>query len=872
MNIHQANSIKSVSEVEIELERIRVLHNYKILDCPPISSFDNITLLASKLLNVPISLISFVDENRIWSISHLGTDINQYERIEGFCATAIKESEPYIISDATTDPRCINHPLVKEAGVRFYAGIPLTVDGKHNIGTLCIIDYIPRVISQNELEVLNLLSKMSIDALELHARNIEINNLNQELNLSEQHFRSLFDQAGVGISIAKAESGEFIRTNQRYCEIVGYTLPELQCLDLDSLTHPDDRELQRKLTESLKAGEVSEYDIQKRYVRKDKSITWVDITCTALWKSGEKPTAHIAIVHDINDKKLAEIALQESEERWGFALEGSNQGVWDINLQSNQIFLSSRCKEMLGYAENQISNSLDDWTKLIHPDDLPCLLSARSEALNGSIKSFENEHRKLTISGQWKWIQVKGMVVQRDEQGEPLRMIGTYTDISERKKIEAEVLHLAHFDRITGLPNRTLFLDRLNQEIKKSNRTNNPLAIMMLDLDHFKEVNDIQGHQKGDLVIQLIANRLLNCVRDTDTVARLGGDEFMLIITDLNEISNLNNIAKKILESVAEPCLIEDEIAYVTASIGITLYPNDSTNTDALLKYADQAMYDAKGSGRNRYSYFTPFMQKAAIEKVSLTNQLRQALAKNEFRLVYQPIVDINSLKVHKAEALIRWCRSDNEIISPALFIPLAEETGQIVEIGEWVFKQVASAIKLSREKIHPEFQISINKSPVQFKMNSESHSSWFEHLKYLGLPGNSLVVEITEGLLLDKNDNLVRQFNDLKENGIQIALDDFGTGYSSLSYLKQYDIDYIKIDQIFVKNLAPDSEDLILCEAIIVMAHKLKMQVIAEGVETLQQLELLKSAGCDYAQGYYFSKPIPLDDLFNFSVSEEFI
>lgn len=856
---------------ETEKNRITALHSYKILDTSKNPSLDNITRLASQLLNVPISLISFIDQDRIWSASHHGTDTQQYERIEGFCATAILEFKPYIVNDASIDPRCKNHPLVKQhPGVRFYAGIPLTVEGKYNLGTLCIIDFKPRVLTNQELETLTLLSKMVIDAIELHSKSIDITSLNNELYSSEQHFRSLFDQAGVGISIANATTGGFVKTNQKYCDIVGYCLSELEHLDLASLTHPDDRELQNKMTQALCSGDVSEYNIQKRYIRKDQTITWVDITCTALWKVGDEPTSHISIVQDINDKKLAEIALKESEERWGFALDGSNQGVWDLNLKINQIFLSPRCKEMLGYSESEISSDMDEWVKLIHPDDIPCLVSSRLAALEGTAKSFENEHRKFTAEGKWKWIQVKGMVVDRNEQGAPLRVIGTYTDISERKQIEAEVLQLAHYDRITNLPNRTLFLDRLNQDIEKSNRNNKPIALMMLDLDRFKEVNDTLGHHRGDLLIKLIAERLSSCIRETDTIARLGGDEFMFILTNLNQIADADKIAKKVLEIVAEPCQIDGHIAYVTASIGITLCPADSIDADTLLKHADQAMYDAKNNGRNRYSYFTPLMQKAAVEKVNLANQLRHALARNEFRLLYQPIVNLNSLQVHKAEALIRWHPSEQEQVSPAMFIPIAEETGLIIEIGEWVFKEAAKAIKSCRQRIYPDFQISINKSPVQFRVNNELHSSWFEHLRSLELPGSSLVVEITEGLLLDKSESIGRQFQVFRDAGIQVALDDFGTGYSSLSYLNQYHIDYIKIDQIFVKNLAPDSENFILCEAIIVLAHKLKMQVIAEGVETLQQLEILKAAGCDFAQGYYFSKPIPLEDLFQFRVKTD--
>lgn len=866
MDIH----FLQLQESDSEKDRINALHRYKILDTPVDPSFDNITRLASQLLNVPVALISFVDQNRIWSKSHLGTDIEEYERIEGFCSTAILEAEPYIVYDASTDPRCVNHPLVQQtSGVRFYAGIPLNVQGKYNLGTLCIIDFKPhQLLSNSELQTLRLLSKMAVDAIELHARNLEIIELNNNLQLSEQHFRSLFDQTSVGVSIASALTGAFIETNQRYCEIVGYSSSELESLDLLDITYIDDMAVQHQMTSKLCSGDISEYNLQKRYIRKDNSIVWVDLTCTALWKAGEDPTTHISIVQDITDKKMAEIALQESEQRWSFALDGSNQGVWDLNIVTNEIFLSPRCKEMLGYPEEQISTDMNEWVKLIHPDDLPCLVSARMLALDGEVKSFENEHRKLTSEGTWKWIQVKGMVVERDEQHAPMRVIGTYTDISERKKIEADVLRLAHFDSITNLPNRTLFLDRLNQEQKKSHRNQKSFALMMLDLDRFKEVNDSLGHQKGDLLLKVIGERLLNCVRETDTVGRIGGDEFIIILTEFNQTSDIDQLVIKILDCVSAPCLLDGDVAYVTASIGITLYPNDTTDSEELLKHADQAMYTAKKNGKNTYAFFTPLMQKTLSQKINVANNLRNALTRNEFLLLYQPIINLQTYQMHKAEALIRWQHPDEGMISPALFIPVAEETGQIVDIGEWVFKEAAAAIKTCREKIHPEFQISVNKSPVQFRVDTKPHTSWFEHLNSLNLPGNSLVVEITEGLLLDKSESLNDKFKAFKDVGIQIALDDFGTGYSSLSYLKQYDIDYIKIDQVFVKNLAPDSEDFVLCEAIIVMAHKLKMMVIAEGVETLQQVELLKSVGCDFAQGYYFSRPIKLEDLYNFKVN----
>lgn len=866
MNTHLLQPIEPV----FEKDRLDALHAYKILDTPPDASFDNITQLAAQLLNVPIALINFVDSNRVWSKSQWGTEADEYEKIEGLCASVIDNESPYIIYDASIDPRCKNHPLVKKSdGIRFYAGIPLKVQGKYNLGTICILDFKPhQKLSDQELQTLNLLSKLAVDALELHIKNTEINELNTNLQLIEQHFHSLFDQASVGVSIASVSTGRFFKTNQRFCEIVGYSAVELQTLTFMDITYPDDIDTQKQLTQNLISGESTEYHVQKRYIRKDKTVIWVDLTCSALWKAGEDPTTHISIVQDITDKKLAELALQESEKRWSFALDGTNQGVWDLNVVTNEIFLSPRCKEMLGYPEDQISSNMDEWVKLIHPDDIPCLISARMVALDGDVKSFENEHRKLAADGSWKWIHVKGMVVERDEKHAPLRVIGTYTDISERKKIEADVLRLAHYDSITELPNRTLFLDRLNQELKKSKRYGKTFALMLLDLDRFKEINDSIGHQKGDLLLKEIGARLTKCVRESDTIARLGGDEFTIILSEFEQTVEIDQLVIKILKAVADPCVIEGEIAYVTASIGIALYPNDTLDSDELLKHADMAMYTAKNNGKNTYAFFTPVMQKTAFEKVNVANNLRNALTKNEFLLLYQPIIDLKTHQMYKAEALIRWQRPNEGLISPALFIPVAEETGQIVEIGEWVFIEAANAIKTCRQKIHPEFQISINKSPVQFRADTKQHASWFNHLNSLGLPGNSLVVEITEGLLLDKSESLKDKLKVLKDSGIQIALDDFGTGYSSLSYLKHYDIDYIKIDQVFVKNLSANSEDFVLCEAIIVMAHKLNMKVIAEGVETGEQLELLQSIGCDFGQGYYFSRPVKLDDLFNYRVN----
>lgn len=445
------------------------------------------------------------------------------------------------------------------------------------------------------------------------------------------------------------------------------------------------------------------------------------------------------------------------------------------------------------------------------------------------------------------------------DDGSVHRRIALFSDITNKKEAEALIWKQANFDALTGLPNRSMFLDRLWQEIKKAHRDGLPLALLFIDLDHFKEVNDTLGHSVGDALLKEAANRLSSCVRDTDTVTRLGGDEFTVILGEMDQAGSAERVVHEILFKLAEPFRLGDEVVYVTASIGITLYPEDAGDIETLLKSADQAMYAAKRSGRNRYSYFTQSMQESAQSRMRLAGDLRTALEQRQFRLEYQPIVELATGRIHKAEALIRWDHPARGLISPAEFIPIAEETEIIVGIGEWVFHEAAHQVMRWRENLHPGFQVSINKSPVQLRQDGEEpdQALWVSHLASLGLPGESIVIEITEGLLLDARNSIVQRMRKLREAGIQISLDDFGTGYSSLSYLKKFDIDYLKIDQTFVRNLTQESDDMALCEAIIVMAHKLGMKVIAEGVETAVQSELLASAGCDYGQGYYFSRPV---------------
>jgi diguanylate cyclase (GGDEF)-like protein len=404
--------------------------------------------------------------------------------------------------------------------------------------------------------------------------------------------------------------------------------------------------------------------------------------------------------------------------------------------------------------------------------------------------------------------------------------------------------------------------DRLEQEIKKCNRDGLQLALLFIDLDHFKEVNDTLGHDQGDLLLVEAGRRIQASVRQSDTVARMGGDEFTVILAELPNSDHLEGILQKILRTLGQVFQLGNEQVFVSASIGITIYPVDVGHIDDLLKAADQALYVAKGAGRNRFSFFTPALQEAAQTRVRLAGDLRTALADNQFRVVYQPIVELATGSIYKAEALIRWDHPSRGLVSPADFIPIAESSGLIVDIGDWVFQQAARQVQHWRHILSPQFQISVNKSPVQFHHDGAGRTPWALLLAERGLSGDCIVVEITEGLLLNTSANVANTLLALRDAGIRVSLDDFGTGYSSLSYLQKFDIDLIKIDQTFVRNLSAGSTDLALCKAIIVMAHALGMQVIAEGVETAQQRDLLASVGCDFVQGYLYARPMPAADF----------
>lgn len=661
------------------------------------------------------------------------------------------------------------------------------------------------------------------------------------------------DATQDGAYIFDAETFRFSYVNSGAIKQTGYTRDELLRMTPVDIKPQYDETQFRELIQPLVDGSVDDIDFRTVHRCKDGHEVPVEISLQYITLP-DLPPRFAAIARDISDRKAAE----ESMELAALVYQSSSEAMSVTDTDGTIITVNPAFTTLTGYTVEEIIGenlSILRTERGNYPPDRDALQQIQTTG------KWIGEVRSQRKNGE-TYIESQTVSCTYNDDGSIHHLVFLSSDITDKKASEEIIWHQANFDPLTRLPNRRMFRDRLNQKIKEAERANHPLALMFLDLDRFKEVNDTLGHEMGDRLLTEAAERLCSCVRETDTVARLGGDEFTIILSNLEEPGNETRIIQDILTTLSKPFQIENQSVFVSASVGITFYPKDADNIERLIRNADQAMYAAKRKGRNRFSYFTPEIHKAVQNRIQLAGDLRTAINEQQFVLHYQPIVELATGKIQKAEALIRWQHPERGLVEPADFIPIAEENGMINEIGDWVFFEVTSQTSRWKECHDLDMQISINKSPAQFHSENGGDRAWIDHLKKMGHLGENIIIEITEGLLLDISASVTEQLLALRDAGIQVSLDDFGTGYSSLSYLKKLDIDYLKIDRSFVQNLRPESEDMILIEAIIMMAHKLGIKVIAEGVETRRQRDLLYAAGSDYVQGFFFSKPIPADSF----------
>lgn len=540
----------------------------------------------------------------------------------------------------------------------------------------------------------------------------------------------------------------------------------------------------------------------------------------------------------------------QKENRLSSILNSSSEGMYGVDQNGICTFCNPKALSLLGYnQENDLVGH--PIHKIIFNEEFH-----EEEFLkNSNIEKVIKRKDGTTFYAEiWQHPQLY--------ENEVSTSIITFADISDKKYMNQLVWKQANYDSVTGIPNRSFFEEKLHSTIMQSLAENTKFAVLFIDLDHFKDINDNFGHHAGDELLHQVAQRLVGCVRDRDIVARLGGDEFTIILTKIKEREHIEKVCFKIIEEIQKPFIINNHPCNIGSSIGITYFPEDTTKLEELLQNADKAMYVAKENGRNCFNFFSKDLDLIIKQRLELSADLKKSIENNELELFTQPIVNSNTGKIVKAEVLLRWKHATKGYISPNEFIPISEKNGMIYPIGEWVFKESTNWLKsfLNEHPEHSNFQISINVSPLQF-MNSNFVKNIKSHLASLNLPKGSVIIEITEGILLDHNNNTHDKFFELKDLGIKIAIDDFGTGYSAMSYLYKYDIDFIKVDRSFILDLNKEKNKKIT-RSLVSMARNLGIEVIAEGVETQEQAKFLKDIHCDYSQGFLFSKPVPISNL----------
>jgi diguanylate cyclase (GGDEF)-like protein/PAS domain S-box-containing protein len=685
------------------------------------------------------------------------------------------------------------------------------------------------------------------------SRNLRHERLASTVRASEERLRRAIDASPVPL-LLYAEDGRVVDVSQGWLDATGHAREDLSSVAAWARQAlPGNLEIVGQVMGAFAPG-ARRGDLGDRSVRvaDGSERTWT-LRVAPIGPVSDGPRLAVLAASDVTERRAAERDRMLAAQ----VFENAGEAMLITDVEHRVLSANPAVRTVTGYDPAEMIGRA---TSLLRADrNDPEVRAAITETVDRTGR-WTGELWTKRKDGSEFVAAVSVSTVQADADGEAMqRRVIVFSDVTERKLADERMWRQANYDALTGLPNRRLFGERLQHEIDRARRSGATVAVLLFDLDRFKEVNDSLGHDQGDALLVEIAKRMSEHVRSTDVVARMGGDEFAVVLSDVDGRGTVERVIEALLVALAEPVALQDDVAYVSASVGVTLFPSDGGTIEALVKNADQALYAAKDAGRSRWSYFAPEMQAAALEKRSLVRDLRAALEARTLELAYQPIVDLRTGAVVKVEALVRWNHPVRGPVSPAVFVPVAEDAGLVVEMGAWVLDEALACVAKWRARYLPDLQVSVNVSPIQI---AAAVVPWRERLQAAGVPGSALVVEITEGLLLDERPEVTRQLLELRALGVEVALDDFGTGYSSLAYLKRLDIDFLKIDQQFVRDLGHDPSDRALCEAIVVMAHKLGLRVVAEGIEDGAQRDVLRDASCDLGQGYLFARPMPAGEF----------
>jgi len=688
----------------------------------------------------------------------------------------------------------------------------------------------------------------------------------EALRESEAHFRAMSDASPLGIFVSDAQ-GECVYTNVAYQQISGLSFEQALGTNWSMAIHPDDR--QRIVVGWRDAVSNQEpFQAEVRFLRHDGSMVWTRLNAAAM-RDGWTSRGRIQIVEDITARRAAEAelrdmqeALFEEKERAQVTLNSIGDAVLATNLEVNVTYLNQVAEAMTGWShEEALGRPLSEIFRIIDG-------TTREVAANPAQRAI-SEDRVVGLAADCLLVHRDGSESAIEDSSAPIHnrdgkvagAVIVFHDVTASRAMAQKMSHLAQHDFLTGLPNRLLLTERLSRAIGLAQRHHKQVGLMFLDLDYFKNINDSLGHVIGDQLLQSVAQRLIASVRNTDTVCRQGGDEFVILLAEIEQAQDAAQIAEKLLASLVLPHLIDGHELHVTVSIGISVFPNDGINAESAMQNADTAMYYAKANGRNNYRFFTADMNTRAVQRLLVENSLRRALAMGEFELHYQPKVNIASGAMTGAEALLRWQDPHLGMVYPGQFVPVAEECGLIVPIGRWVLREACRQVQAWLSAGLQAVPVSVNISAVEFK-----HAHFLEGvaliLKETGLPPSYLELELTESILMHEAESSATVLEKLKGMGLKLAIDDFGTGYSSLSYLNRFPIDTLKIDQSFVRDITTNADNATIVSAVIGMGRNLKQQVIAEGVETSEQLAILRMQQCEGGQGFLFSYPITAENF----------
>lgn len=705
----------------------------------------------------------------------------------------------------------------------------------------------------------------------------EHNSSAQHLFPSEERFRLLVESVKEYAIVMLDAEGKLASWNSGAKHIKGYEAHEVLGQHFRRFFPSEDIAVNKPELELAMARCHGKWEDEGWRVRKDGSRFWANVVITAIHDRKGMLRGFGQVTRDMTERMLAENKILQinkdleqrvrerleelltTEEKLANILSSIDNIVWSASADKF-IYINCTVEKIYGRRQAEFYANRNIWFDVIHDDDRETVRHAICSMRNADTLTLE--YRIVRPDGEVRWLEGKAKAVS-DAQGQLIRIDGVTTDISERKQYQGHIEYLAGHDVLTGLANRHLLGDRLERAIIQARRSKHLLALLFMDLNRFKYVNDSFGHRVGDMLLKEVAHRLTVQVRESDTVFRQGGDEFIILLTDLHTPDEAATIAAKLIDAINIPFMVDGHELHMSASIGATICPNDSSDIEVLLQNADTAMYRAKAEDASGFLFYSREMRTRARERVKLENALRRAVKRNEFELCYQPKVNIESGRIVGAEALIRWRHPDSGLITPGSFIPLAEEVGLIVPIGNWVLETACRQNKAWQDAGLPPIGVSVNLSVSQFRQD-ELVDTIQETLDQIGLDGAHLELEVTESLVMNSAEQFISKLHALKSLGVQLSVDDFGTGYSSLSYLKRFALDRLKIDQSFIHDIATDTDDAAITRSVIALGHSLNLKVIAEGVETREQLRFLRENHCDEIQGFYFSKPLPAHEFGN--------